>query len=642
LNERHFILATAGHVDHGKSALVKALTGTDPDRLPEEKARGITIELGFAHFELNHPDKTDTRFSIGIIDVPGHEDFVKNMVAGVGSIDLALLVVAADDGWMRQTEEHLQILTYLEVNQAVVALTKTDLAKAEETEVQIREQLQATSFTDAPIVQTSVMDGRGINELRAQLSQEFASMHPQRDILKPRLAVDRAFAIRGVGTVVTGTLSGGKFVRGQAVVVQPNMVPARIRMIQSHNREVEEIGPGTRTALNLSEIPLAKRKGDRGVRRGDVITLAELGKPAAAVDVQLVRSLRLPPETRPIKDGTMVRVHHGCGNFSARISFQRKRELRHGESGIAELRFQAPVFFFAGDRFIVRDTSEQHTLGGGIVLDPDGSPKNFQSAIQTQLLEHRALAARIPFAFVTTQLAHDRVISRSSALLKSCFGANEIARALDDAVQDGRAVTLGDFVVDAKWWEALRGLAVEAIDSEHRKHPNHVGLDLAKLRGALASDFLKPELFEALLTELCKSGFARAGEAIKRLTHRPALPPPLQSACARVRIALAGKPFDPPSRKELAPDSASQQALRFLRDSGEVTELSADVLIATENFARMKVAAANFLRKKGAASVSDIRQILGSSRRVVVPFLERCDSDGLTQREGDKRVLKQH
>src|SRR5438874_11155553 len=231
--EKHFILATAGHVDHGKSALVKALTGTDPDRLPEEKARQITIELGFAHLQLSAPPSTInsqlSTFCIGIVDVPGHEDFVRNMIAGVGSIDLALLVVAADDGWMPQTEEHLQILSYLGVRRAVIALTKIDLADDQErVTAQLRETLRDSPFAEAPIVRTSVVNGRGLEELKTKLLRDLGDAPLPRDIGKPRLSIDRVFTLRGIGTVVTGTLTGGTLRRGQTVVIRPSSGTTRI------------------------------------------------------------------------------------------------------------------------------------------------------------------------------------------------------------------------------------------------------------------------------------------------------------------------------------------------------------------------------------------------------------------------------
>ena len=411
---KRFILATAGHVDHGKSALVRALTGTDPDRLPEEKRRGITIELGFAQLQLGD-------ISLGIVDVPGHEDFVKNMVAGVGSIDLALLVVAADDGWMPQTEEHLQILFYLGVRRIVVALTKIDLTGAvDATEKGIRVQLRDTPFADAAIIGTSITSGSGLDELKAQLTREFSALAPQRDIGKPRLAVDRAFTLRGIGTVVTGTLSGGSLKRGQSVVVQPANISARIRALQNHGLDVEEIGPGARTAVNLPDVPVAQKKTGAGIWRGDIVTIPELGEPNAIVDILLVRSPRLPAKTRSIKHGALVRVHHDSANFAARLFFQDSDELFAGESAIAQLRFDSAVFMFANDRFVVRDPSEQNTLAGGIVLDPDATARNFRTPAQREFLRQRAQAPSDARVFVATQIARDRVVKREYLVKMTC------------------------------------------------------------------------------------------------------------------------------------------------------------------------------------------------------------------------------
>ena len=284
---RHVILATAGHVDHGKSALVKALTGTDPDRLPEEKARGITIDLGFAHMELSPPDEPLPGLSVGIVDVPGHEDFVKTMVAGVGSIDVALLVVAADDGWMPQTEEHLQILDYLGVTRAVVALTKIDLAGSLESEAvaAVGEQLRRSPFAQAPIVPTSVVTGRGLDELKTALARALAHTPVQPDLGKPRLPVDRVFTLKGIGTVVTGTLTGGRLTRGQAAVLQPGGVACRIRSLQNHKTEIEAGEPGMRTAVNLADVEPRSDAHPEGAGRGDVLTPSGLGASSATADV---------------------------------------------------------------------------------------------------------------------------------------------------------------------------------------------------------------------------------------------------------------------------------------------------------------------------------------------------------------------
>jgi selenocysteine-specific elongation factor len=626
---RQFILATAGHVDHGKTALIKALTGTDTDRLPEEKTRGITIELGFAHLQLGD-------VSLGIVDVPGHEDFVKNMVAGVGSIDLALLVVASDDGWMPQTEEHLQILIYLGVRRIIVALTKIDLVESRAAAAEdVRAHLRKTPFADAAIIPTSITTESGIEELKAQLAREFSALFPQRDIGKPRLAIDRAFTLRGIGTVVTGTLAGGTIRRGQGVVVQPEKMRARIRAIQNHNREVEEIGPGARTALSLPDVAVAREKNSSGVWRGDVVTLSEFGEASAIVDVMLSRSSRLPPKTRPIKHGAAVRVHHGSANFGACIFFQGGEELHAGETAIAQMRFEAPAFIFAGDRFLIRDGSEQSTLAGGVVLDPDASVRNFRSTAQREFLARRAQAPHDARVFSATEIARDRAVKRNALLAKSSFGADEIAQ----SIRSANVIERGEFVIDATWWKDILRQAEAIIDVEHKAHPNHAGLALSELRQALARDLPLPEICDVLVSELGSSGFVRSGENIARVTHRPTLPPQLQTAAARICATLTAKKFDPPSRAEIAPDATSQQALRFLCAGDKVVELSAEVVLATDQFVKMRDAIVAFLRKNNSAGASELRQLLGTSRRVIIPFLERLDREGVTRRISDKRVL---
>ena len=629
---QHFIIATAGHVDHGKSALVKALTGTDPDRLPEEKARGITIDLGFAHLELAAAAPETSSFLLGIVDVPGHEDFVKNMVAGVGSIDLALLVVAADDGWMPQTEEHLQILTYLGVSRAVVALTKIDLTQDEhEVSAKIREKLRGTPFADAPIIPTSVVSGRGLDHLKAALANVLADTPPPADIGKPRLPVDRVFKLQGIGTVVTGTLTGGTLRRGQPVVIRPGGKKTRIRSMQSHNRDVEVCGPGTRTGLNLPDL---NALGD--VRRGDTITLDAFGGPSTIVDVQLEIS---PRATRPLKDGSRVRVHHGSCNVAARVAFYHGKDLAAGERALGQLRLEAPSFVFAGDRFIVRDWAEQNTLAGGLVLDPDASRELFRDKVRLRFLSERAQSPEDILNFVASQVTHDGGGRGSRLLLKSRFSANAISDAVSRLADEGKVVLSGECVFDSAKWQVLRCRAAGAIDAHHRAHPEQTGLPLTDLRTALKLELPVAELFDAFVSDLCARDFVRVGAAIRRATHRPALSAQLQAAGAKIRASLAAKPFDPPSRKELAPDSLSQQALRFLITNGEAVEINVEVLMAAESVRRATELIRRFIREHGPATVSELRQTLGSSRRVMVPLLERLDRDGVTLRQDDKRAL---
>jgi selenocysteine-specific elongation factor len=648
-DRQHFIVATAGHVDHGKSALIKALTGIDPDRLPEEKSRGITIDLGFAHLEVASPESPPASFLLGIVDVPGHEDFVKNMVAGVGAIDLALLVVAADDGWMPQTEEHLQILAYFGVRRAVIALTKADLTTDERGAVAaVRDRLRNSPFANAPIVPTSAVVGRGLDDLKAALGSVLADTAPPRDIGKPRLPIDRLFTLQGIGTVVTGTLSGGTLRRGQAVAIQPSGRTARIRRIQSHGQDVEASGPGTRTALNLTDVAALE-----DVRRGDVVTLAELGDPSDVLDVLLEVS---PRATRSVRDGARVRVHHGSGNVAAHValgailadvapatSLDAAKELAVGERALVQLRLEAPRFVFAGDRFTLRDWSEQHTLAGAIVLWPDGSRRAFRTPAYQQELGRLALSKGDVDQAVASSVAHDGAARRSQLLLKSNFSAADVDDAVARLVARGTLAAVGDFVCDGTMWEGAVRRAAEAIDAAHRSGPEQLGFPLANLRTVLERDLppaLVGEIFDPLVARLCEDGFVRVGSVVRRTAHRPTLPEPLQAAGMKLVQALAGRPFEPPSRKDLTPDLLSQRALRFLIETGEVVEINADLVMAAPSVGQATDVIRTFIREHGPATVSDLRQALGSSRRVVLPLLEYLDRTFVTLRQGDKRALR--
>ena len=628
----HYVVATAGHVDHGKSALIKALTGTDPDRLPEEKARGITIDLGFAHLELPSPTSPSS-LHVGIVDVPGHEDFVKNMVAGVGAVDLALLVVAADDGWMPQTEEHLQILTYAGIRRAVVALTKADLAEDEAGQVsEVRRRLADSAFAGAPIVPTSVVTGRGLDALKATLASALAEAPVPRDIGKPRLGVDRVFTLPGAGTVVTGTLAGGTLQRGQSVVVQPGGHHARIRRIQSHGRDVESSGPGTRTALNLADVDAGE-----GIHRGDVITLPGLGGACDRVDVMLEIS---PRAGRTVKDGARVRVHHGSGNVPAQLALGAGQELAVGGREPAQLRLEAPAFLFIGDRLTLRDWSGQQTLAGAVVLGPDAPRKAFRGRERQAWLARVARSLDDPAELIAAHVARDLAVRPSEAFVQTAFGREEIDAAADRLVQAGAVVAAGNLLVDADAWTSAVQRAGELVDEAHRAYPEHAGLPLTDLRSTLKKEFPLDEVFDAVVAGVCARGFARSGAIVHRLAHRAQLPEPLRAAGEALRRVLAAQPLDPPSRKQLAPDAASQRALRFLVETGEVVEVATDLTMSAGSVAQASAQVRAFIGQHGPATVSELRQALGTSRRVVVPLLEYLDRTSVTRRQGDLRILR--
>jgi selenocysteine-specific elongation factor len=620
---RHFIIATAGHVDHGKSALVKELTGTDPDRLPEERKRQITIDLGFA--ELNLTGLNGDKIHAGVVDVPGHEDFVRNMIAGVGSIDLALFVVAADDGWMPQTEEHLQILSYLGVQRAVIALTKSDLGPIDFVTNQIRSQLRGTSFTDSPLLPTSVRTGTGVERLATTLATELSSAKPHRNISKPRLFVDRVFTLRGIGTVVTGTLTGGALRRGQQIIVYPTNLETRLRSIQSHGLELEVAQPGTRTAINLPDIPVDQ------IKRGDVVTVRGLGTPGLTLVVLLEKSSRLGREdyavARPLKNGSFVYVHHGTSRIAARIALRENGPLEAGQKKVAQLKLASPIFAFIGDHFVVRDSSQQHTIAGGIVLDPDGDG---EAAISSLALDNVDSLARL----TTSRHAFAR---RENLLSKSQFSADEISQALIRLHGRGEIILRQHIAADCEFWRKLSAQAAGLIDKAHKQNPERAGLDLNEMRSGLRIQ--QPEMLEALVADLCIGDFIRKGSIIARASHRPVLPTHIQPVETKIREALSKQPFDPPSRKAIESDPQTRQVMRFLIKSGEVVEIAPDVVLLRESFERMKSQVTGFVSKNGPATVSALRQALGSSRRVMVPFLERLDREGFTRRAGDKRTL---
>jgi selenocysteine-specific elongation factor len=625
---RHFIVATAGHVDHGKSALVTALTGTDPDRLPEEKARGITIDLGFAAFDVAGP--AGETFHVGIVDVPGHEDFVKNMAAGVGAADVALLVVGGDDGWMPQTEEHLQILTYFGVSRAVVALTKADLvADVGKAADAVRQRLHGTAFAEAPIVPTSVVGRYGIDELTATIGGVLSVTRPAADIGKPRLPVDRVFTLAGIGTVVTGTLRGGTLRQGQRIVVLPSGQTTWIRRMQSHNRDADVRGPGSRIAVNLPDV------GAGDVRRGDVVALDVHGTAASVLDVHVEIS---PRAQRPLRSGVRVRVHYGSGNTGARIVLLDGPELAVGGRALAQLRLDRPVCVFDGDRLAIRDWAEQSTLAGGIVLDAGASPRGVRGAARRRHLTRRAEAIHEPAAWIESLLERDTFVRCHGLLGASVFSEAEIEEAVGRLVTSGVAAIAGQDLWLATAWAGLLRRATETIDASHRQHPDRPGMPLTELKSTEIS--IDATAFDALLAGLGKAGFVRDGNIVRRATHRPALPPALEATASSLRDKLAGKPFDPPSRGTLAPDPTSARALRYLLETGEAVEVNADLVMTSEHLARARDLVVTTIREQGPATLGDIRTRLECSRRVLVPLLEYFDRTGVTVRHGDRRSLR--
>ena len=637
LRDANFVIATAGHVDHGKTALVQALTGTDTDRLPEEKARGLTIDLGFAALELVTPD---IALRIGIVDVPGHEDFVKNMVAGVGSIDLALFIVAADDGWMPQTEEHLQILSYVGVRDAIVAVTKADLADAETLELvieDVREHLKHTPFADAPIITTSSQTDSGIDDLRQALARVLGGCPTPADFGKPRLSVDRVFTIDGAGTIVTGTLAGGILSAGDSVVVQPGGCRTRVRTLQTHNAQVDTIVPGMRAALNLAD---ATAHVD--VSRGDVVTVSGTGEAVDTIDVQLEMSARLQARSNRahvLKDETRVNLHHGAGHVPALVQLLGSPGLKPGEQALAQLRLEAPVFLFAGDRFVIRDWPERVTLAGGIVLDADAQRGRLRSEIRHNFLTSRLAALHDAAACLRSLLQRDSILRLDSALQKSRGSRVQIDAAVDVLAAAGELERLESVAIATAVWQTAGAAVAAAVDACHRDCPERAGPELTELSLQVAEVLRAPDLFRSLIASLCDCGFVQDGNVLRRAAHVSELPEALAGASEKIREVLNENPFEPPARKELLQLPKAPEIVKFMIESGDAVQIGPDLVMSGIAYAEVIVRVRAHIEANGPATVSDLKNAIGTTRRVMVPLAEKMDRDRVTVRVGDKRKI---
>jgi selenocysteine-specific elongation factor len=638
---RHYILATAGHVDHGKSSLVIALSGTDPDRLPEEKSRGLTIELGFAQLKLEDPN-SEVEYRLGIVDVPGHEDFVRNMVGGVGSVDVALLVVAAEDGWMPQSEEHFEILNYMGIHRGIVVLTKVDSVSSEDADAReedVRGRLADSPWENAPIVRTDAPHGEGIDILKAHLCEVLAEAPRPADVGKPRLLIDRTFSVPGAGTIVTGTLSGGSFSVGQAVRVEPGERRSRIRRLQTHNENVELSPPGTRTAINLPDLAPGKE-----VNRGDIVTLPGIGTASSTLDCTLCMDLRVlemeRAHVRPLKDGTRVRLHHGSAHVPATVLLLNAKELLPGEEALAQIRLEQPAIVFAGDRFILRDWQERLTMAGGIVLDPVASPSRLHATDRKTFLAACATDPGDPAVQIDAILDRDRAYKIDLLLRQSRFAPDVVRTCLSDGLEANRLVEREEWAIKQEAWSEWIRTAENEIDSFHELNPERIGLPIADLRKSLAGPNCGEELQDLVIAETCRDDFTLSGSVIHRSGRMAELPKELETSAQQIREELQANLFEPPSTSDLLTDTNARKAIQFLIDTGEAVQVGTDLVIAAEGFRQLREQVRDHISKQGPATVSELRTSLQSTRRIMVPLLEKLDSQGVTVRRGDQRALK--
>jgi selenocysteine-specific elongation factor len=615
-----FVLGTAGHVDHGKSALIQALTGIDPDRLREEKERGMTIDLGFAWLQL--PSGRE----VGIVDVPGHEHFIKNMLAGVGGIDLALLIIAANEGVMPQTKEHLAILDLLGIKKGIVVITKKDLVDEEWlslVKMDVEELIAPTTLSGSPIVTVSAVTREGLPELLAAIDQLLSSMQPKKDTGRPRLPIDRVFTIAGAGTIVTGTLLDGSFHVGQEVEIVPAGLKSRLRGLQTHKTHIDTATPGSRVAANLVGIATTQLK------RGDVLTNPGWLAPTRMLNVKL--SL-LPSTRHPLRHNATVSVHSGTSEAMAKIRLLEKDELKASETSWAQLLLAEPVAVVKGDRFVIR--SPQDTLGGGEIVETQTKRyRRYRSAlIQSLESKEKGTAQEILIATLETNQPQDT----GTLIHNSGLPPKEAMPTIEALVKENVLVAIGigehRILFTASGWDNLQEKVKIVVQDYHKRLPTRPGMP----RGELGSKLqLSAAAFALTLHRLLEDGILiEEGAAVRLPSHQIQLSREQQAKVDGYLQSLARNPYAPPS--DIMPEP---ELLNFLIKQRRVVKVSDSVVFSASAYDEMVKKIMAHIKAKGKITLAETRDLFNTSRKYAQALLEHLDQEKVTRRVGDERVL---
>jgi selenocysteine-specific elongation factor len=628
------VIGTAGHVDHGKSTLVMALTGTNPDRLKEEQEREMTIDLGFAWLNLAGEQ-------VGVVDVPGHRDFIENMLAGVGGIDAVLFVVAADEGVMPQTREHLAILDLLQVEGGVIALTKADMIDDPDwfdlVESDVRQAVQGTVLAEAPLLRVSARTGQGLEELKASLAQVLAGRPARPDHGRPRLPIDRVFTMPGFGTVVTGTLLDGRLKLGEEVEILPGGLRGRIRGLQAHKQKEQSAVPGSRTAVNISGVEVDQ------IRRGEVLSYPGLYRPSHLLDVQF---RLLPDASSALRHNSEMKLFLGTAEVLARVRLLGVDELKPGEKGWLQLDLREPVVAVRGDHYILRRPSPGETIGGGIVVDPQPKGRHRRFA-EELLLRLQSLYEGTP----------GEVLLQASLALGPAPLRQAVTRARlsDEAARAGLAELLstgqlllfeaGDpspasdcLAWAASQWQVESERAQRELEHYHRTYPLRRGMGREELKSRLKMPAQR--VFAAAMRRWVADGLLEeSGSLVWRTGHTIRFLPPQQAAAERLLARFAQSPFNPPAIKECQA-AVGEELYQALVDQGRLIPVSTEVVFRKEDYDQMVVMVRQHFARESSLTVIQFRDQLNTSRRYVLAFLEHLDTTGLTVREGDARRLR--
>lgn len=628
------VIGTAGHVDHGKSRLILALTGVDPDRLKEEKVRGMTIDLGFAWLTTPSGER------VGIVDVPGHERFLKNMLAGATGVDIALLVVAADEGVMPQTREHLDILRILDTKNGLVALTKTDLVEPEWIDLvrdDIKSELAGTFLEDAPIIPVSAETGEGIEDLRRALFALVDQVPSGQRAMQSgfRLPVDRVFTLTGFGTVVTGTLASGTIRVGDAVEILPSGLESRVRQLQVHGVKVDQALAGTRVAVNLVGLDVDD------IQRGDVCASPGFLSPTRLLDLHV--SL-LPNSPSPLESGKRVRLYVGTAEVIGRMALLDTRKLPPGQSAFAQFRAERPMVAANGDRFVLRSYSPMHTIGGGVVLD--AAPARSHRAGDPSVIE--TLRARLegsPADIAARLLSNSGALSAEALARAASWTTEHAAEVLAALAADGRAVKLGSGAYgDASACAQLRDRIISTLQDFHSSQPSKTGMqkeDLSRTCGTGSN----LNLLSAVLADLYhEQRIVLEGNVIRLAEHKPGLTEQQQDLARRITARYAEAGLAAPTQQELLNSLGKEAALAndvlaWLVTTGELVKIDDGLLLHGAAVAEAERLLREYLAAHPDITVAQFRDLTGSSRKYAVPLLEYFDAQRVTRRTGDVRRL---
>ncbi len=628
------VIGTAGHVDHGKSTLIAALTGIHPDRLKEEQAREMTIELGFGWLTL--PDGEE----IGIVDVPGHRDFIENMLAGVAGIDAALLVIAVDEGVMPQTKEHLSILDLLQIPAGLIVLTKTDLISdqdwLEALESDVRSAVKGTVFQTAPMVRVSARTRSGLDQLKTTLTETLRLKPARPDLGRPRLPIDRVFSMSGFGTVITGTLSDGHLAVGDDVEILPSGLIGRVRGLQTHKKKEEIALPGSRTAVNISGI------GTEQIRRGEVLTHPHQYQVTRRVDA---RFRLLADASTTVQHNSEVKVFTGTSETLATLRLLGIDVLAPGQEGWIQLELKELIVAVRGDRYILRRPSPGETLGGGVIID--AQPKARHKRFDDQVLKSLAsLAEGSP-----ADVLYEAALALNAAPLKEVVTRSHLepvqaTEALKELISDGQLLILEEGVADpssellaisSPKWNELREKADRTISSYHGKYPLRRGIPREELKSRLD---LAPRLFNAVIKKLAAENLlVEETNSVARVGHKIRLDDIQQAKAQALITRFAQNPYSPPSLKECQAE-AGEELVNALIEMGELTAVSNEVVFRKQDYDSMDMKVRAALRQKGQVTLAEVRDLFNTSRKYAQALLEHLDALGVTKRDGDYRKLR--